>query len=473
MNVRHKQLIHQETHRPTKIRHLGSWLGLRLEALGAWLTNNTETIFTSALARGDYNILTYSNTSALVRKIDQFLITVASHFPDARTTSLYLIQRTTQGNSKGNGRTIEHFMTVKRDAPNKAFQIIAQLLDTSNEQDIAEVTTWSIYNQYIKKLQGSFCDLERNMSINFNLVPHDFDDLHDQYHILTKIKPGSQQIVVPLSFDDKLIGVLVVKGPNLYMTKDSKPDNLPKSLRVRAIKDSIIFTVNVARLMVQSIEYGYDGLTNLLPRRIFERQLELEIQKYKENSKADPFTLIMIDVDYLKQINDRYGHAAGDELLREVGRAIAFCLRKHSSANKRSEDDAARLGGDEFAVLLRNCNVNGALRFIGRLRSRLKDVEIDIGGSKTIKGINLSVGITDSVISKLLFSNDSDLERLRENISVIADAGLYQSKACVNEEGNLVKGGVTISRREGENIVHEQVADSADRYELIRIAHNG
>jgi GGDEF domain-containing protein len=91
-----------------------------------------------------------------------------------------------------------------------------------------------------------------------------------------------------------------------------------------------------------SREACLDGLTGTLNRRAFERDLRREMGRSLRH--GDPFTLVMVDVDGLKALNDSRGHSAGDELLRAVAGALKAAVRR--------EDVVYRLGGDEFAVLL-------------------------------------------------------------------------------------------------------------------------
>jgi diguanylate cyclase (GGDEF)-like protein/PAS domain S-box-containing protein len=88
----------------------------------------------------------------------------------------------------------------------------------------------------------------------------------------------------------------------------------------------------------------HDGLTRLLNRSAFEQELRARLADSQSSSAAEPAVLLMVDLDHFKQVNDNAGHAAGDQVLREV----AAVLRRYM----RASDEAARLGGDEFALLM-------------------------------------------------------------------------------------------------------------------------
>ncbi len=106
-----------------------------------------------------------------------------------------------------------------------------------------------------------------------------------------------------------------------------------------------------------------DALTGLMNRRAFEQVAEREVNaaiRYSRN-----LGLIMIDVDHFKTINDRYGHAIGDEILKFVARTSTMCLR--------SSDAAFRLGGEEFVLLLQEADGDQILRIAERCRAALAD----------------------------------------------------------------------------------------------------
>lgn len=110
-----------------------------------------------------------------------------------------------------------------------------------------------------------------------------------------------------------------------------------------------------------------DELTNLPNRRAFLRRLEDEIAR--ANRYGYPLSLAIMDLDEFKKINDTYGHAIGDRILREYSAKILSIFRRL--------DMVARYGGEEFAVLLPNTDLQGALRALHKVRARIPEVTME------------------------------------------------------------------------------------------------
>ncbi|MCS7065689.1 MAG: GGDEF domain-containing protein, partial [Fimbriimonadales bacterium] len=108
-----------------------------------------------------------------------------------------------------------------------------------------------------------------------------------------------------------------------------------------------------------------DSLTGLRNHRAFQESL-ISLAQMAERY-GQPLSLIMLDIDYFKQFNDRFGHPAGDELLRQV----ASVLRRSA----RVYDVVARYGGEEFALLLPNTDLNEAVQVAERLRQQIAAIQ--------------------------------------------------------------------------------------------------
>ncbi len=106
-----------------------------------------------------------------------------------------------------------------------------------------------------------------------------------------------------------------------------------------------------------------DPVTNLVNRRIILSRIEQEKTRMERGSK--PFTLIMVDVDNFKQINDEYGHSGGDYVLVNLAEAISLTLRK--------QDEVARWGGDEFLIMLPETDVEGGVIVAEKIREKITE----------------------------------------------------------------------------------------------------
>jgi diguanylate cyclase (GGDEF)-like protein len=123
-----------------------------------------------------------------------------------------------------------------------------------------------------------------------------------------------------------------------------------------------------------------DHLTGLANRRRFERQLEREVARVERY--GHPFSLLMIDIDSFKDLNDSFGHDAGDEAIRRLSKVLR--------EGTRGIDLAARIGGEEFAVLLAETSKEGGLEVAERLRAAIKVMEIP-----TARHVTASFGVAE------------------------------------------------------------------------------
>lgn len=125
-----------------------------------------------------------------------------------------------------------------------------------------------------------------------------------------------------------------------------------------------------------------DPLTGLLNRRAFAHRYEREAARYDRTNR--PISLLLIDLDYFKLINDKYGHAGGDEALR----ILADHLR---TTSRFGTDDVARWGGEEFAVLLADTGHQSAVRVAERLRRQIETLKIKF--NEDLIHLEASIGV--------------------------------------------------------------------------------
>ena len=195
-------------------------------------------------------------------------------------------------------------------------------------------------------------------------------------------------------------------GADEYLTKPFDPIELRARLRAGArvveLQDSLIQAREALRDQAM-----HDPLTQLLNRRATTDFLISELSRATRDLK--PLTVMMVDIDHFKAVNDRFGHPAGDGVLCEVSRRLRASLRAY--------DIVGRFGGEEFLVVAPGCDMSPGLMRAERLREvvcsqpvTLKDLAIDV---------TVSVGVATSPEPK-----PQDLETLL----AAADKALYRAK---------------------------------------------
>jgi diguanylate cyclase (GGDEF)-like protein len=219
--------------------------------------------------------------------------------------------------------------------------------------------------------------------------------------------PLADMLIVPLmDKDQRLLGILSVDEP-----ADGK---LPSPEVMRALEILANQTVHAlesaqvhAHIKHQAV---MDGLTGLYNHGYFQEALA---QKARESAMVGrPYTVLMMDLDNLKEVNDTFGHLLGDEVLRAVADTLSASIRK--------EDVAARYGGDEFAVFLPDRTVEQAEQVAERIRTEVEAIRIQPGISASARPIRvtLSVGIASHP------QNGID----HHEVMKAADEALYEAK---------------------------------------------
>ncbi len=201
----------------------------------------------------------------------------------------------------------------------------------------------------------------------------------DGFTVCRKLKERPETMQIPVVF---LTGVSSseekIKGLELgaidYITKPFDPAEL--RARVRAS----LRTKYLLDLLGKKAQI--DGLTGLWNRGYFDQRLASELSLTRRT--GDALSCMMADIDHFKQINDRFGHPAGDEVIRRVGQVMVECVRL--------EDVVCRYGGEEFAVIMPNTSGERAAIVAERMRRSLCDKPLEVRG-ETI-AISASFGVT-------------------------------------------------------------------------------
>ena len=215
-------------------------------------------------------------------------------------------------------------------------------------------------------------------------------------------------IIIPLYSREQPFGVFCV-----FSSREELAESETDFLAIFA--QQIELAITIADLFEKVKEQAVtDGLTGLYNRRYFEEYLKKEVTRAKRINQ--PFSIIGLDLDYLKKINDRYGHAYGDMAIK----AIADVLK----SNARSIDTAARMGGEEFNIILPGVTSDGAMIAAERIRKAIETKELD-----TIGQITASIGVAT-------FLEHSDNI---EDILELTDQAMYLSKQNGRNQVTLAK----------------------------------
>lgn len=172
-----------------------------------------------------------------------------------------------------------------------------------------------------------------------------------------------------------------------------------------------ITTRKLAELKVEELAIT-DGLTGIANRRYFDTFLENEWLRARRLSH--PVSLLLLDIDFFKPYNDNYGHAAGDECLRQVGDTL-------KSLSNRPDDLAARFGGEEFAIVLGNTELEAACKIAEKVRLSIQNLNIPHAHATDIGFVTVSVGVACSF-------PDQRSEVGPDTLTKTADYNLYAAK---------------------------------------------
>jgi diguanylate cyclase (GGDEF)-like protein len=208
-------------------------------------------------------------------------------------------------------------------------------------------------------------------------------------------------VVVPLICQDRVVGVL-----NLADKINGDSFNCEDIALIELFSQLVGASIGNIKLFEKTQRQATtDGLTGLVNHKTFYEILEKEL--WRSRRYGGHISLIMIDIDNLKKINDAYGHRTGDKVIREIGKRIKECIRQI--------DTAARYGGDEFAVILPNTSLSDATVVAERM------VEVvsrsPISWKREQISLSISVGL-----------GQFDADTNPEDITSRSDQALYTAK---------------------------------------------
>ncbi|MFB3887197.1 MAG: diguanylate cyclase [Thermodesulfobacteriota bacterium] len=213
---------------------------------------------------------------------------------------------------------------------------------------------------------------------------------------------SKSHLTLPLAAEGEILGCISLDSnqPNAFDTQDLQffsvigyqmAATLRHFQKLSSMKDMAI----------------YDPLTNLHNRRHFEERLGAETQKSFLSSV--PLSLIMVDIDYFKKVNDTFGHDAGDKVLWKVASLLKGSVRK--------DDTVARFGGEEFVLILPGAKLEVTAIIAERIRKLVETTLFDIGQRQI--NVTISIGISNLPAHRA---------KSKEELIKMADQALYQAK---------------------------------------------
>lgn len=198
------------------------------------------------------------------------------------------------------------------------------------------------------------------------------------------LTPDRKIGLFPLISENKLLGCVVTKSTdNILSEKEIS--------YLEQLTNQAATTINRANVYAEILKHAtLDALTGFYNRRQLEERIKQEVSGAKRQKRN--LCTIMTDIDYFKNVNDTYGHAAGDLVLKNVSSVIKHQLRDY--------DIAGRYGGEEFAIILPYTKIEEAQMVAQRLRRAVENTKIDISKVNTdtdekIIGVTISLGISE------------------------------------------------------------------------------
>lgn len=242
------------------------------------------------------------------------------------------------------------------------------------------------YNSFFKRYPGP---------ISYSLFEYSCDnpELSDE---LKRLDP---EIIIPVSGPSDLYGLIII-GKKIVQGEYSDEEIIYIDRLMRFVSISLQNVIHYHSSVT-------DFKTQLYNHSFFIQRLTEELAKVKRYQKC--MAVLLIDIDYFKQLNDRYGHLAGDKMLFELARTLEKSLRR--------EDIIARFGGEEFVVMLPESSLTAAYQVAERVRTDIEKMKIDYLGKKL--SVTVSIGV-----------NYIDPSRIETPQTVIeqADKALYTAK---------------------------------------------
>lgn len=261
----------------------------------------------------------------------------------------------------------------------------------------------------LESINTSICLTDANHEIIYESSSKEYkykENVEDVYKIIDTLQHSQEATFKILIIDCWITAITTVP-----IVIEGKPYSMELKQFISKIRQYSSGSPNFENLSIHQIKEMAitDALTKLYNRRYIDERLPIDMQSSFELD--EPISILFIDIDYFKNINDTYGHAAGDQVLQEM----AILLQRHFN---KGNGWVARYGGDEILVCLPGCIKRSAKRIANRLRKTIENNIFHITRQE-IK-ITCSIGVYTAL-------KDTGIKNIAE-LMLLADKSLYRAK---------------------------------------------
>ncbi len=295
--------------------------------------------------------------------------------------------------------SMSSFHSIQQDGIHKT----AGVLSDFRTNVLSDNGTLGLIMELSGKLQTTL-DLESLIELFAQVIKTQFD--YDSLSYKTpeadmELNYGQRTGRNRFSYDLKVmetdLGVIeMTRGRKLRQSEIEQLENLLAAL-LYPLRNALLYRAAIHSAFI-------DSLTGVKNRTAFDSNFSRDVEY--SHRKASELSLMVLDIDLFKRINDNYGHIVGDNVLRQVAQCVEHTIR--------SSDALYRYGGEEFAIVLNGTDEAGALLLAERIRQNVEELVLD---SLTDVRISVSLGLA-------VLRDDEDADRLFER----ADEALYQAK---------------------------------------------
>lgn len=309
-----------------------------------------------------------------------------------------------------------HEKRIKLDASiSSATKDIAKIIETQYETNFVIPLMGEILDKYLSKaliyifLRGEKDNLKISWPASYSekIIDPLLDSLKKKMDVV--FSDNRYAMALPLLYKNQLIGAIVGDA------KIEEMDDIEICF-LKELSKQCSVTLDRANAYAETVKHAtVDALTGMDNRRQLDKRLMQEASIVLRTKR--PLSVLMIDIDHFKMINDTHGHSVGDFVLKEIGKIIKITARDY--------DIVGRYGGEEFVVLLPDTTIEGAKILAERLRMNVEEASFNIGKYLSSKAdlikLTLSIGIATFDVSTTSYKNPADVYEE-------ADIALYKAK---------------------------------------------